>query len=298
MAEHYAPQLNLLTQLANYTSNLIPRAFQSSEKKFRDVIVCFTLLKQMGVMLDAIDVLTRAGAVTAAYLPARTAFEASLYLEWILVADGERKAAHYYVGQVRKERVWGRRATNGTPESSAFVGEMHQLREDLYRDREDLETQGRQLVLEADRILRQPLLADANEAFELYMRRKRGSFEPDWYKVLGTPSVRAIAKELMRLPDYIIYYGKGSEVAHSSSMEDHVRFKNKGAVAHPIRNLAGAHRLFNFAFSNALHTFIRVLQFYRSWEMPAYGALYLTEWRSAFLNIPKINVEPAPLAPP
>jgi hypothetical protein len=52
MAERYGPQLHLLTELVNYTSNLIPRAFQSSGKDLRDVVVCFTLLKQLAVMLD------------------------------------------------------------------------------------------------------------------------------------------------------------------------------------------------------------------------------------------------------
>ena len=81
MAEKYGAQLHLLTQMTNYASNLIPRAFQSSEKKLRDVIVCFTFLKQIAAMLDAIDVLVRAGAITAAFVPARVAFEAALYLE-------------------------------------------------------------------------------------------------------------------------------------------------------------------------------------------------------------------------
>jgi len=45
------------------------------------VIVCFTFLKQIAAMLDVIDVLVRAGAITAAFVHARVAFEAALYLE-------------------------------------------------------------------------------------------------------------------------------------------------------------------------------------------------------------------------
>lgn len=37
-------------------------------------------------MLDAVEVLARAGAVHAAFVPARAAFEASLYIEWILAS--------------------------------------------------------------------------------------------------------------------------------------------------------------------------------------------------------------------
>jgi Family of unknown function (DUF5677) len=293
MAEHYKPQLYLLTELAKYTSSLIPSAFQHSGKQLRDVIVCFTLLKQVGVMLDAVELLARSGAITAAYLPARAAFEASLFLEWILVADGERKAVHYYVGQVREERLWGKRVIWGTRESSAFVEKMKQLGEDLFSERDDIEAEGTKVIAEADRILAQPQLAAANAAFDAYTTsRGRKLSEPEWYQVLGKPTVRSIAEELKRLPDYVLYYSKGSEVAHASPMQGHVQLKGKGAVAHPIRNPEGADRLLKFASNNALHTFMRVLQVYQSDELPRFGAKYVREWRSAFLNIPKIKVEP------
>lgn len=107
VTKHYAPQLNLLTEMTNFASNLIPRAFNSSEKQLRDVIVCFSLLKQFTTMLDAVEVLVRQGAVHAAFAPARVAFEASLYIEWMLVSDGEKKATHYFVGNLRDERLWG-----------------------------------------------------------------------------------------------------------------------------------------------------------------------------------------------
>ncbi|MHB8814971.1 MAG: hypothetical protein ACYDAE_17100, partial [Steroidobacteraceae bacterium] len=80
MAQGFAPQLDMLTDVVNYTSNLIPRAYERSERKLRDVIVCFVLLKQFASMLDAVEVLARVGAIHAALVPARAAFEASLYI--------------------------------------------------------------------------------------------------------------------------------------------------------------------------------------------------------------------------
>ena len=59
MENHFAPQLDLLTQLANYASNLIPRAYIHSEQKLPDLIGCNVLLKQVAVMLDAIEILAR-----------------------------------------------------------------------------------------------------------------------------------------------------------------------------------------------------------------------------------------------
>jgi hypothetical protein len=304
MAERYGAQLHLLTQMTNYASNLIPRAFQTSEKKLRDMIVCFTFLKQIAAMLDAIDVLARAGAITAAFVPARVAFEAALYLEWMLVADGEKKASYYYVANVRAERLWGKRVITGSPEASAFIEDMKQLGVDLYSNRSELETEALKLVAEADAILAQPELSAANADFEKYVaaRTKKGKkppYEPEWYKVLGKTSVRSIASELRRLPDYIVYYGKGSRVAHSSSTKDHLRFVAKGgAVGHPIRNLAGTHDLLNFVFSNAMIVFMRVLAFYRPDELSRFGAQYVQEWRAAFTQIPRIKIDSVPAPKP
>ena len=114
--EHFAPQLVLLRDLANYGSNLVIRAFASSPKKMADVVLCGVLLKQIVAMLDAVEVLLSAGVAQAAYLPARAAFEASLYMDWILVGDSERKAQCYIVSNFRDERKWASRAINGTPE--------------------------------------------------------------------------------------------------------------------------------------------------------------------------------------
>jgi hypothetical protein len=296
MIDGYKTQLDLLTDMVNYTSNLIPRAYQSSEKKLRDLIVCFTLLKQFGVMLDAVEILARAGAITAAYVPARSAFEASLYIEWILVSDGQKKAAHYYVGSVRAERLWGKRVAKGSPESSVFIEEMKQLGIDLYSDRSELDAAAQQLIAEADAVLAQPELAAANVAFDAWIAArtrpgKRPPNEPEWYKVLGKRSIRSIADEVRRLPEYILHYSKGSQVVHSSSTKDHLGFRKGGAIGHPIRNLAGVHNLLNFALSNAMLTFMRVLGFYRPAELPRWSKKYIEEWRPAFTNIPRLKIE-------
>jgi hypothetical protein len=44
MAEHYAPQLALLSELRKYSSNLGPRAYASSSKRVSDLVVCYGLM--------------------------------------------------------------------------------------------------------------------------------------------------------------------------------------------------------------------------------------------------------------
>jgi Family of unknown function (DUF5677) len=292
MAKGFGPQLDLLTQMANYASNLIPRAYIHSEKKLRDLIVCHTLLKQIAAMLDAVEVLARAGAITAAYLPARTAFEATLYLEWILVSDGEKKATYYYVSNIRAERRWAQRAIRTTPEGSAFVEDMKQLGEDLYSNNPELTTEGQKLLAEVDRLLALSEFAAANSDFEKYITSRKIKHEPEWYKVLGKRSVRVIASDLRRLPEYIGHYGRASNVMHSSTAKDHVAFREgNSVVGHPIRNIARANSLFHFVLSNAMFAFHSVLKFYRPQELPQFGALYVNEWRAAFRHIPEVKIE-------
>lgn len=294
IAKGYKPQLDMLTDMVNYASNLIIRCYGSSDQQLRDVVVCFVLLKQFAEMLDAVEVLARAGAINAAFVAARAAFEASLYIEWTLVADGEKKATHYVVGNFRAERLWAKRVARGAPEASTFLQEMGEIGRDILAQRPALDTEAGAFIAEADRILAQPGFAATNAAFEKYIAdhpRRGVRYEPEWYRVLGKPSVRSIAKELMRAPDYIVYYGKGSQVVHSASYKVQISFRKGGAIAHPMRNLADTHTLFNFVCSNAIYTFMRVLGFYRNDELPSFGAKYIAEWRAPFLNIPRIKIQ-------
>lgn len=136
--EHFSAQTKLLQELANYGSNLVIRAYHFSAKGIADAVVCGVLLKQIVSMLDAIETLVSSGAVHAAHLPARAAFEASLYLEWILVSDSEKKATYYYVSNLRQERLWASRTIHGTVESASFANAMKDLNFDIHQNRPSL----------------------------------------------------------------------------------------------------------------------------------------------------------------
>lgn len=284
--QHYAPQLELLVQMVNYSSNLIPRAFESSKKQMFDLMVCFGFLKQFASMLDAAEILLRAGAVHASFVPLRVAFEASLYLEWLLVSDGAKKATYYYVGDIRKERIWGLRAQGATLEAN-FFKDMGQLSTDLAANRSTLKDDGVKQVADTERILSLPEYAETNKAFDAFKKKAGIKHEPEWYKVLGKRNIKAIASELQRLPEYIIYYGQASIVTHSASYKDQLRFKSKGVSAKPIRHVADIHTAFNYAFTTAMHVFHRVLVFYRHEELVQFSMTYMNEWRTAFRNIPQ-----------
>jgi len=291
VSQHYGPQLGLLNEMTNYASNLIPRAYSSSAKQLPDLIVCFSLLKQFAGMLDAIEILLRAGAVHASFVPARAAFEVSLYLEWMLVSDTEKKAIHYYVGNIRAERIWGLRVQRSTSEASDFLKDMGQMGVDILANRPALDQEGASHVAQIERILSLPEFASTNKAFENHKKKAGRRHEPEWYKVLGKANLKEIARELNRLPEYVVNYSKGSSVTHSQSYKDQLEFKSAGVGAHPIRNLAELHSAFNFAFTTSMLVFHRVLGFYRSEELMAFWKTYASDWRQAFINIPTLNIE-------
>lgn len=89
--EHLSPWLDLLRDLSNYGSNLIPRCFSSSARELKDAVVLGTLLRQIVTMLDGVEVLLSNGAPYTAQLQLRALLEASIYIEWILESDGDKK---------------------------------------------------------------------------------------------------------------------------------------------------------------------------------------------------------------
>src|SRR5208337_840322 len=82
--EEIQPYLNLLRELVDYGTNLIVRCFVSSGRKLEDTVILPVLLKQAVSMLDAIELLISNAALHSGHLQARTLFELSLYLQWIL----------------------------------------------------------------------------------------------------------------------------------------------------------------------------------------------------------------------
>jgi hypothetical protein len=291
VATHFAPQIELLTQMTNYASNLIPRSFSSSKKQILDIMVCYGLLKQFATMLDAVELLVRAGAIQAAFGPARVAFEASLYIEWMLNSNGQKKALYYFVGNMRQERLWGLRAVSESAESNDLLREMRELGADILAQQPSLDDEGTRHVREVDAILGRKELVDANAAFNEYAANARWQIEPKWYQVLGVRSVRALARELHRLPDYMIYYGTGSQAAHASSYKGQFTFARRGANARPIRDITSIHTVLTFAATTALLVFHRVLSFYRTDELPAFARQYVTEWQNSFTGIPHVQAD-------
>jgi len=281
--EHFSTQITLLQEIANYGSNLVIRAFNSSSKSLGDALTCGVLLRQVVAMVDAVETLVASGAVHAAHLPARAAFEASLYLEWMLVSDLERKAKYYYVSNMRQERMWALRGIHGSPDNQSFSAAIAQLGTDIMSLRPSLANDSKALLTEVDRILAQPEFSPIDQDFE--QRKQKTRREPKWHAPLGPGTVRQIAKDLQRLPEYELFYSKCSQVTHTGSFEDYLRFSKGHLTFKPVRRLDGISALLNFTFSMAFRCYEIVLKNYRPGEIKSFTTRYVAEWREPFLSI-------------
>lgn len=285
-SEQLKPWTNLLRDLANYGSNLIPRAFTSSDKTLRDAVIIGTLLRQVVSMIDAIEILLCRSAVHAAALQLRAMFEASIYIEWILIRDQEKKAAYYYVHNLLRLRLWAMRVQPGTDESSSFKKIMDKM--GLPVD-DTLGDEGKRQVKEIDRVLSQARFSTIRDEFREWKKKNRRT--PSWYSPLGVTDLRKMAVSLNKEPLYVMVYGPGSEVMHTSNYGQHIRINGQRIIFYSIRHPKNFPTVVRLSASLAIDAFMKILKEYRPGEQSNFSRKYVEKWRQAYMSIPELNIE-------
>lgn len=288
---HYSDILDVMHDMVNYGSNLIPRCFTSSKRKLEDAVIIGVLLRQALVMFDAFEVLISSAAVYASNLQARAIFETSLYLEWILKDNTTDKAKYYYVRNLRQERLWAQRTQSESPESIAFKSLMEPFGDVADKSTNQLEEEGKKSLAEINDLLGQSVYKSINKSFEDYKKKRKLTYEPPWHAPLGLSSVRQIAVDLGRLHEYETFYSASSEVMHSSKHKDHVVFKEGKMHFQPIRYLEGISIVLHLSLSMMLKMYMLVLDHYRPGERPAFQRKYVADWQQAFRNIKSVKYE-------
>jgi len=287
--QYLSKHINFLIDLVNYGSNLIPRVYGSSNKKLEDIIVIAVLLKQVISMIDAIEVLISKGAVSAAHLQARAAFEASLYIDWILQEESEKKARYYYISNLRNQRLWALRFKTGTAEERIFSEAFEHIEQyTKTNDTEDLEKQAEEEISKIDTLLSKPSWNEISNEFEKTKNKKTGA-ERDWYKLLGITSIRQLAKEVGRLGEYDLFYSRSSEVMHGTAYKDHIQFGKGTITFEPVRQLKDINLILRFITLTVIACYVSILKHYRYGELTHFRRKYTQDWRQEFLNIPFIS---------
>ena len=294
-AQHLQPQIELLEDLVNYGTSLIARVLATKDQKARtvgDLVAIGVLLRQIVAMGDGVHLSLTVGAIHNAVLSLRAGFEASLYLQWMLYSDLETKASHYYVGNLRQKRAWAQRATTGTKESVEFEAIVKQIGVDLKTLQPKWAAAAATQIGEIDKTLALPKYASINQAFDTEKKtKKKDRHDPNWYEVLGAPSIRSLAKTLHRAAEYELVYSKGSKVTHTSDLMPHVTVGDDQVSINPIRSLAGAQDLIVNTAGILIRTYKDVLSFYRNEELQAFSTKYLNDWQRPFLETPNIKIQ-------
>lgn len=278
----------MLEQLVNYGSNLVPRALASCPATDKHILICGTLLKQVVMMLDAAHVLISRCCCDAAFVPLRAAFEASLYLEWMIADTTDEIASAYQVAQWREQRIWAERVIPSTEEAQEYRRAFASWVDEgpVVTDAQ-LEQQASEAIAMLDQHLASEKYAPINIKFQ-QAKDKRG-VETDWFKVAGAPSIAAIAKRINKREKYSFFYGKASKLVHARDMSTAVIVEATRVRLTPIRNIKSFNELFIYFTSVAFDSYFAILKEYRSGEIAAFRKQYTTDWRPAMLSIPSIN---------
>jgi hypothetical protein len=282
---HFADILKVIRDMVNYGSNLIPRCFVSSNRRLEDVIILGVLLRQSVTMFDAIEILLSNAAVYPCYLQTRAIFETSLYIEWILKEETEKKAKYYYVANVRQARMWASRTQRGSLENLAYENIMAPFGNVIQNTTDRLSADGLKDLQEINRVLTQLSFVAIDHDIDSYKIKNKFRYDPPWYAPIGPRSVRELAGILKRLHEYELIYVASSEVMHSTSQKHHIKFSQSHLELTPIRHLGGIDIVLRFSMATMMKIYLDVLGYYRSEEIPNFSRKYIEDWRQEFMSI-------------
>lgn len=284
---HFRESLELLQEVTNYGSNLIPRCYVSSGKSLPDVVILGGLLKQAVAMLDAVEILVSKGAIFAANVPARSLLEVYIYINWILDSDTDKRARQYYVRHLRQERQWDRRLISGTDENSKFTKVLQNLSlmgDPSYASK--LEQKAKKQELAINSILANGDYKDINAEFD---RIKKRDHDQHWYSPWGPSSIRDMANRLQLDSEYTVLYSQFSDVTHSTAFKKHIGFDGEAAIFEPVRHLKGIKTLLSVVISLAIKIYRSILTKYRPGELSNFNRKYQEEWRERFRTIKTVK---------
>lgn len=286
--EAFSEQINLLEQIVNYGTNLVPRCYNSSDRKIKDIVAVLSFLKHAVTSLDAISILSREGSTLSCFPHIRSLFEIDLYLRWIFQKNYDRRGTAYFVWNIRRKRYWARCYLNGTAEQTAHSAHMEgALLENVSVPYNQKEIQ--KVVDHETARLSNPELASVNDLFE--SRMAHSGKDVEWYKPFGVNSIRDMAKQLGDEGTYKVFYTKYSQLTHGQSFEQQLHFDtaNSVVVFDHIRTLQSIDEVFQMTLSFAFGIFRTVLEKYRPDELNAFNRKYMEEWQKPFMSIPKIT---------
>lgn len=278
--QHLSESVAFLTDVVNYGTNLIIRCVGNEADDVVKFVVCGGLLKHVVSMLDAAVVLLENGHCAGGMLPARSAFEASLYAELILKKDAQQRARLYLVGEYRRRRDFALSILDNSNAPGSFNAKFAPIDFNTESIDPEAKTLARQEIQRINAHLKiSPL--DAIDA-QFQRTRAKKSHDPKWHQCMDFNSLRDIARDLDQIPSYELFYGASSKIMHAESIATQIAVKNGMANLKPIRNFEHADTLCAALSQTAVRTYRIVLSHFRPLELPAFSEKYKRDWQTPF----------------
>ena len=237
--EHFSSHLTAARQIVRESADLLLRAFSTTpDVGVMEMVILGHFFRSLVVAADGCLLCLEAGAAEQALLHTRKALETGLQLQWILRADTESRATRFYVGHLREERSWYRRAIPGSPEHDDHVAAW-KAADDPGPEMDEAEAT--RAIASTDAILARPVFAEIDEWFSeakvAHARRKGITPEPLWHAVGpdAVSNLRRMSQAVGRYTEYRTTYRHLSYAVHSSSLSSSVRVKSSELRMEHIR---------------------------------------------------------------
>jgi len=275
-ADHYNIAFNLLNELLDFGTHLLPKALENSPKDIKALCIIGVQFRQILAHLDGIAVLIASGNSFSAALQLRSSLEIALAMEWILKSDSEAKANHFFVANLRRRRQWQSVAIPGTSEAARRADDVKHLTfsptclEEIRKE-----------IAAIDNILADRKFSAIDAAFQ--KNYERSNYDKPWYEIYGIPSIRKIAKDLGKTNFYGHFYASYSEITHGGNMWKNLSF-GEGVFVNPIREPTQIVKVARMAASIVMHVFKMVLEQYIPSDIPDFEKKYKSQWRTRYLK--------------
>lgn len=281
-----------LKDIVDYGTNLILRCLNNSEKSHKDIVVLPIFLKQIIEQLDAASVLLSCGCVVPTNLNLRSAFEASVYIDWILSSKSQRRAKAFYIWNLRRQLRWNKRALVGSLENKSLLKDMKGLPFSSSLNNPEAQKSIKDIISE----IQNNLNLRVYRAWNIRFDSKKGNreYDPNWYEIFfkKRTSFYYLCKTVKRSAEYRLIYESGSEIMHCSRSDTHINVPDTGQLAvKPIRDLTQFGQLSQLLIGVGIRTYRKIIDFYRPEERSRLDKRYIEKWRKAHMTPVTVNYE-------
>lgn len=276
LTEIYSEHFQMLDELVDYGTNLIPRCYVSSKKTLQDSIILFGFLKHIVSTLDGISLNARNAQPISCFLQLRSLVETK-YIQQFCLANYDKSYSLYsYVWSLLRDLE---------------ISEQRLLDQSFEEDEEINNDTIKDSIASIRNQLSKKPLKDVYLVFEesILSKEKKASYQP-WYFPLGHRSLTGIVRNALELEDeFRLIYSYFSSYTHGDSYLGFTHLKGSQFTPEPIRTPKGIDQAIRHTYNYVTMAFHQTLKHYRPSELENFARKYESDWMERFRNVPQIN---------